>query len=209
MSRASLIFTSTIFVAAMNSALADNPRTGPRADFNIDELVIPCLEVVGFTPETEGMHFQVTLARRGKSFNYELIAAEPDEEAVCITIENFAEFIDGESDILVTCSYDDNQTNIAVKGEDLEFGQSYYAKVLAGENEETSLDEPADEAGLVEFEFEFGSDWDIEDLTPPYFISGGEGEMINAAIYLSGEDLEPVLEDTVPCIEIVEEEPQV
>lgn len=62
----------------------------PKANFHTNELTIPCVMIEGLDDDTEGLFFDIKLKRRGKSFNYELIAAQAEDTAMCQAIADFA-----------------------------------------------------------------------------------------------------------------------
>lgn len=77
-----------------STAMADRIKGGAKADFSTNELSIPCVLVSDLSEDTEGQYYDVVLERRGKSMNFELSFAEPEDSALCETISNFAEFHD-------------------------------------------------------------------------------------------------------------------
>ena len=202
--------TGVMLAVSVNMALADSIGGGPRADFLADELIIPCVEVTGLSDGTEGMFFDVILSRRGSSFNYELSIAELEDEVLCEAIANFAEFEDDDyddpnddenddaADILVECEVRADRSKISVEGKNLETGE-YYAVVTSGEN---SAESDPQESVDDEVEFEFDSDAeDIGEGAVPIaadFITGDEPEVMGA-IFLVGDDDEPLLSETVSC----------
>lgn len=76
------------------SARVDRIGGSPKADFASNELTIPCVLVEGLDDSTDGMFFDIKLLRRGKSFNYELVAAAAEDTAMCQAIADFAEMED-------------------------------------------------------------------------------------------------------------------
>lgn len=91
--------TLTLFTAALLStgAFAAKPDTiggSPKADFAANKMTIPCVLVEGLDDETDGQFFDIQLLRRGKSFNYELVAAQAEDAEMCQAIADFAEMED-------------------------------------------------------------------------------------------------------------------
>lgn len=89
----------TLLAAALLSTgvFAAKPDTiggSPKADFAANEMTIPCVLVEGLDDSTDGMFFDIKLLRRGKSFNYELVAAQAEDTAMCQAIADFAEMED-------------------------------------------------------------------------------------------------------------------
>jgi len=89
----------TLLAAALlaTGAFAARPDTiggSPKADFTANELTIPCVLVEGLDDAADGLFFDIRLLRRGKSFNYELVAAQSEDTAMCQAIADFAEMED-------------------------------------------------------------------------------------------------------------------
>jgi hypothetical protein len=144
MNRFAFAITGSLFALAAGNVLADRDRVGgsPKANFSTNELTIPCVRIESLSEETEGMYYDIVLVRRGKSYNYELSAAEPEDSALCQRIADFAEYEDDDyaedgnddedtpdaPDILAQCEVTDTRSKISVKGKDLEAG-NYYAVI--------------------------------------------------------------------------------
>lgn len=80
------------------AAQADRVKGSARADFRNDELQVPCVMIEGYGDAVDGQFFDIVLKRRGKSFNYELAFAEPEDAAMCEDAANYATFIDEDDD---------------------------------------------------------------------------------------------------------------
>jgi len=89
---------SAATVLMSQAALADRVKGMAKADFKNDELQVPCVQIEGYGAGADGQFYDIVLKRRGKSFNYELILAEPEDTAVCEELENYAIFIDEDDD---------------------------------------------------------------------------------------------------------------
>jgi hypothetical protein len=118
MDKSVLILAGSILAIAADSTLADRVGGSPKANFSTNELTIPCVKIESLSEETEGMFYDIVLARRGNSYNYELSAAEPEDAALCQRIADFAEYEDDDyaedeegdadnPDILVQCEVTD------------------------------------------------------------------------------------------------------
>ncbi len=174
----------------------------PRADFSLNELVIPCVEVKNLTPEVDGKFFDVILDRRGNSMNFELSFVEPEDPDFCQTVANFAKFHDddfddnpGDTKIKVTCERRQNRSKVSVDAKNLIAG-SYLAEITSGGNRASS---PLKNTIGDEVEFDFDSDPDdiAEGATPiaPDFIQG----TVSAKILNEGGET-VVAVDSVPCL---------
>ena len=204
MKRAAIAFTGAMLAVSVNMALADRIGGSPKADFHTDELIIPCVKITGLSDETEDMFFDAVLSRRGKSFNYALIAAEPEDVELCEKIANFAEFEDDDfdddddtADILVECEVSSDRSEISVEGKNLGAGE-YYAVVTSGGNSaESDPQETVDDE--VEFDFDSNEDEIAEGAVPVAadFISGDEPQVMGE-IFLVGDD-ESLFSETVFC----------
>lgn len=86
------VAAATLLLA--QAAQADRVKGGAKADFSNDELQVPCVQIEGYSAGADGQFFDIVLKRRGKSFNYELSFAEPEDAAVCEELANYAVFID-------------------------------------------------------------------------------------------------------------------
>jgi len=73
---------------------ADSVKGSAKADFNNDELIVPCVQIEGYSDAADGTYFDLIFDRRGNSFNYELKFGEIEDAAVCEEIANYAVFID-------------------------------------------------------------------------------------------------------------------
>lgn len=178
----------------------------PLADFSVDELRIPCVEVRNLSESTEGTFYDVILRRRGSSFNFELEHAAPEDTALCQTLANIAKFEDDDFDagtaedpedgsggagggevILVTCEKRQTRSKISVKAKHLS-PSDYSATVSSGDNTAGTALQSAvgDEA-----EFDFDSQMDdisegateispdfIQDDTVSANLLDGEGNVV-------------------------------
>lgn len=90
------ISTATILMS--QAAQADRVKGSARVDFANDELAVPCVMIDGSGSSADGQFFDIILERRGKSFNYELSFAEPEDNAICEELANYAIFIDDDDD---------------------------------------------------------------------------------------------------------------
>ena len=209
MKRAAIAFTGAMLAVSVNMALADRIGGSPKADFHTDELIIPCVKITGLSDATEGTYFDVVLSRRGKSFNYALSAAEPEDATLCEYVANYSEFKDDDfddsdddnadaADILVECEVSSDRSEISVEGKNLG-GEDYFAVVTSGGNSADSHpQEPADDE--VEFDFDSNAEEIVEGAVEiaPDFITGEEPE-VTGEIFLVGGDAEPLLSETVRC----------
>lgn len=120
----SILFTavSAATLLMSHSVFADNIRGTARADFNNDEIQIPCVEIEGYGNELDGHFFDIIMERRGQSFNYELVLAELEDSTVCEDIANYAIFVDNDAE-----NDDDDTTdpvaNITLDTEVLDYGE--------------------------------------------------------------------------------------
>ena len=97
------------------------------------------------------------LKRRGKSMNYELIAADAEDPVQCQRIADFADFEEDEDEpaLLAQCSVTATRSKVSVQSKDLDDGD-YYAVVSSGTaNVESDVQEAED--GEVEFAFDSDS----------------------------------------------------
>jgi len=126
----SILFTavSAATLLMSHSVFADNIRGTARADFNNDEIQIPCVEIEGYGNELDGQFFDIIMERRGQSFNYELVLAELEDSTVCEDIANYAIFVDHDAENDDDDSDDDDDTadpvaNITLDTEVLDYGE--------------------------------------------------------------------------------------
>ena len=209
MKKTAIAFTGAMLAVSVNMALADRIGGSPKADFHTDELIIPCVKISGLSDATEGTYFDVVLSRRGKSFNYALSAAEPEDEILCEYIANYSEFKDDDfddsdddntdsADILVECEVSSDRSEISVEAKNLGGGE-YYAVVTSGGNSaESDSQEPVDDE--VEFDFDSNEEETAEGAVPiaADFITGDEPQ-VTGEIFLVDGGAEPLLSETVSC----------
>lgn len=97
-----LVFALALGIAA-SPAWADRIGGSPRADFETDELIIPCVKLKNYgkfadDDSLEGLYFDVRMKRRGNSFNYELMEANQENSDVCRRIAALSAFEDDDFD---------------------------------------------------------------------------------------------------------------
>jgi hypothetical protein len=132
----------------------------PLADFRVNELRIPCVEVKNLDPNIDGHFFDVILDRRGNSMNFELKFAEVEDPDLCQAIADFAKFHDddfdddGATNILVICERRENRSKVSVSAKNLSAGR-YAAEIASGMNTAAS---PLKNTTGDEVEFDFDSD---------------------------------------------------
>ncbi len=130
------------------------------ADFRVNELRIPCVEVKNLDPNIDGHFFDVILDRRGNSMNFELKFAEVEDPDLCQAIADFAKFHDddfdddGATNILVICERRENRSKVSVSAKNLSAGR-YAAEIASGVNTAAS---PLKNTTGDEVEFDFDSD---------------------------------------------------
>ncbi|MCX8049481.1 MAG: hypothetical protein N3A55_07455 [Methylohalobius sp.] len=139
----------------------DTISGAPLADFSVNELRIPCVEVKNLDPNVDGRFFDVILDRRGNSMNFELKFAEVEDSDFCRALADFAKFYDDDFDddasgtkILVICERRSNRSKISVNGKNLIPG-AYSAVVNSGTNTASA---PLQSTSGDEVEFDFDSD---------------------------------------------------
>ncbi len=207
------------------SALADRVKGSAKADFSNDELQVPCVRVEGTGGKGDGRFFDIVLERRGKSFNYEMIFAEPEDSTMCEEMANYATFIDDDpedeedsdddsedddndsdddfddvANLFASCevrdeSGDQVRSKIKVKAKDLADG-SYYAIVSSADNTAQSEAYSTDEDEL-EIEFDNDADDVLEgaEAIAADFIQDGS---VLAEVFDADTD-ELLLSETVNC----------
>ena len=147
----------TLCAAAQASNTAERVGGSPKANFSTDELTIPCVQVQNLSEETEGTFYDIVLKRRGKSWNYELTAAEPEDPVLCQRIADFADFEeDDEPALLAQCEVEADRSRIKVNGKNLD-DDDYHVVASSGEASIESLEQAAVD-GEVEFSFDSDSD---------------------------------------------------
>lgn len=153
-----------------NLAWADKISGGPRADFSLDELKVPCVKVVNSNEPYNDQFFDVIFKRRGNSFNYELIFAERENDGYCQKVADFSAFEDDDfdddsntsgnsADIFLRCEKRSDRSKISVDAKNLASG-SYSATVRSGDNNEASSQLKTTVGDEVEFDFD-SDDGDI------------------------------------------------
>lgn len=150
---------------AWSLAHADKIGGGPRADFRDDKLTVPCVNVDHLSPAIDENYYDIVLDRRGKSYNYELITALPEDTALCERLAAIAAFEDEDySDgvpapgangfgILVRCDLTAGRSKVSVDAKNLAAG-TYVASIRSGLN--TRVSSPRIISG-DEIEFDFDS----------------------------------------------------
>lgn len=211
------IISTAVATAALlltNGAQADSVKGSAKADFDADELIVPCVEIEGYSAAQDGTFFDLIFDRRGKSFNYELKFAEPEDAAMCEKMANFAIFIDDDADdeegdpaddIFASCDVEmtgEEQTAsmVSIEAKDLEAGD-YYAVITSGENTLTSETKTIEE-DEVEFEFSSNDD-DVMDGAEAIEVGFITDASVTAEVF--GTDDMLVLSETVSC-EVDEED---
>lgn len=201
------LYTLSLLASA---ALADSIGGIPEADFSLKELKIPCVEVKNLNPNLDGKHFDVILEQEDDSFRFRLKLAEREDDSLCQSVGNFAEFEDDDfrddsvddngngnrqGSIFVKCETRSNRSKISVDGKNLPSGQ-YYAIVTSGANSAQSLlqNTIGDE---VEFDFDSEQDDIAAGATaiPADFIDGP----VTGQIFDDGDNLVASLE-SVACL---------
>lgn len=96
----SVLYTavSAVTLLMAQAASADSITGTAKADFNNDEIQVPCVQIEGYGEELDGQYFDIIMKRRGASFNYELVLAELEDTAMCEDIANYAIFVDDDAD---------------------------------------------------------------------------------------------------------------
>nr|BAL52447.1 hypothetical protein HGMM_F01C09C41 [uncultured Gammaproteobacteria bacterium]BAL54497.1 hypothetical protein HGMM_F16E07C04 [uncultured Gammaproteobacteria bacterium] len=173
----------------------------PLADFRVNELRIPCVEVQNLDPSVDGQFFDVILDRRGNSMNFELKFAEVENPQLCQAIADFAKFHDDFEDagdatrILVICERRQSRSKVSVNAESLIAGR-YAAQIVSGASVANSALKGT-EGDEVEFDFDSDPADIAEGATAiaPDFIQGTvSAKILNEA----GETVVAV--DSVPCL---------
>lgn len=196
-----MIFTGTALSMAVSTALADRVHGSAKANFRTDELSIPCVMIEEHSELNDGSFYDIVLERRGKSFNYALSHAEPEDPVLCQRIADLAEYEEDdemqEPDILVQCEIDVDRNRIKINGKELEEGD-YYASVYSGGSVVDSLTMTSIE-DEVEFRFDSNEDAIMNGAEPieTDFIVDGE---ITAEIWMA-DAVEPTLtSDPIVCL---------
>ncbi len=135
----------------------------PLADFQVNELRIPCVEVQNIDPSVDGQFFDVILERRGNSMNFELKFFQTEDPDFCRTAADFSKFHDhdfnddpGDTKIQVLCERRQNRSKVSVNAKNLLAGQ-YRAEIHSDGNSASS---PFENTVDDEVEFDFDSDPD-------------------------------------------------
>lgn len=189
----------------------DNVGGSAKADFINGELRVPCVLIEGLNDQTEGMYFDIILKRRGKSYNYELSTAQPEDAELCELIADYAEFNDddfddgdlGGAEIMAQCTVRPERNSISINAKELEDGD-YIARVSSGENTIDSMSRAAID-GEVEFDFDSNAEAvtnGAEAIESDFIVDAA----ITAEILLDGSE-DALLSSTVNCkVEEPEEE---
>jgi len=212
------VISTTIAATAMlmtQAAQADEVKGGAKADFNADELIVPCVQIEGYSAAADGTYFDLIFDRRGKSFNYELKFGEVEDTAMCEDIANYALFVDDDADdgeddpednILASCEVthvaeEQTAASISLKAKELEAGD-YYAVVSSGEDNTLTSETKTIEEDEVEFEFSSNTD-DVSDGAEAIEASFIVDKSVTAELFDGTDTL--VMSETVSCIENMEE----
>lgn len=193
------VAVATICAAAQASDTSERVGGSPKADFTTNELTIPCVQVQNLSDETEGAFYDIVLKRRGKSWNYELTAAEPEDPVLCRRIADFANFEeDDEPALLAQCEVYAGRSRIEVHGKNLEDGE-YFVVASSGDASIESL-EQASVDGEVEFKFDSDSDEvaeGAEAIENDFIVE----ETVAVDLYATraAADAEPLLSVTANC----------
>lgn len=208
----SIVISGLVLGISASATLADSVGGGPKADFAANTLTIPCVKVEGLNEQTEGMFYDIVLERRGSSFNYELIAAEAEDTALCQAIADLAEFEDddfdedgeGETDepaLLAQCEVRTARSSISVEGKNLEDGE-YFVVLASGENSvESMLKTAIDDE--VEFDFDSNETAILdgaEEVAADFIVEGA----VSAELFAEG-GTEALLSATATCLTEEEE----
>lgn len=156
-----VLLMATYWQTSMAAGQPDPIRGGARADFGVNELQIPCVEVKNLNAELDGKFFDVILDRRGNSMNFELKFAAVEDPALCQSIANFALFRDDvgtEPKVFVRCEIRPGRSKISVDVNHLVPG-NYLAEVISGSNRAVSLTR-----GTTDDELEFRFDSQSNDI---------------------------------------------
>jgi len=151
-----VLWMATCWQTSMAAGQSDHIRGGARADFGVNELQIPCVEITNLNPELDGKFFDVILDRRGNSMNFELKFAAVEDPALCQSIADFALFRDDvgtEPKVFVRCEIRPGRSKISVDVNNLVAG-NYLAEVTSGRNRAAS---PTRVSLDDELEFHFDS----------------------------------------------------
>ncbi|MES2603391.1 MAG: hypothetical protein V4603_00540 [Pseudomonadota bacterium] len=180
--------------------VSDRVSGSPKANFNTDELTIPCVRIESLSAETEGAFYDIVLKRRGKSFNYELTAADAEDPVQCQRIADFADFEEDEEDepeLLAQCAATATRSKVAVQSKELEAGD-YYAIVTSGDNTIESEVKTTDE-GELEFDFDSDSAAVIAgaEAIEDDFITDDE---VTVELFSEADDDEALLTATATCL---------
>lgn len=179
--------------------VSDRVSGSPKANFSTDELTIPCVRIESLSAETEGTFYDIVLKRRGKSFNYELTAADAEDPVLCQRIADFADFEEDEEnepELLAQCEVTATRSKVAVQSKELEAGD-YYAIISSGDNTIESEVQTADDG---ELEFAFDSDSDSAasaEVIEADFITDEE---VTVELFAEGDDEEALLTATATCL---------
>ena len=219
MKKLTLGIASVCAIMAASTAQADRVKGSARADFGTDELLVPCVLIENHSEEFDGQYLDIVLDRRGKSFNYELTFAEPEDGAMCEEMSNYAIFIDDDStdddssdddssdddssdddgddasNLFVSCEVRSDRSKASVNGKNLAAGD-YYAVLTSGGNTITS-----ESKNITGDEVEFDFDSDPDDIA-----EGAEAiesdfiqeDSVTGEIFAAATD-ELVLSETVSC----------
>lgn len=144
---------------------------GALADFRVNELRIPCVEVRNLDPNVDGQFFDVILDRRGNSMNFELRFAQVEDPSLCQAIASFSRFHDEDFDsasdptsddfglrnspnLLISCERRQSRSKVSIRAKNLTSGQ-FLAEIQSNGHIASS---PLKSTFGDEVEFKFASD---------------------------------------------------
>lgn len=201
MKTTAMIITGTALSLAVSTAMADKASGTAKANFKTDELSIPCVMIEEHSEAVDGMFYDIVLKRRGKSMNYELMYAEPEDTVLCERIADLAEYEEEDEtptpEILVQCDIVGDRTTIQVNGKNLEEAD-YLATVYSGEN---SLEAMAINANSGEVEYTFDTDADaVADGAEPLEADFVVDEEVSADIWMVDATEAVLVSEAVSCM---------
>lgn len=124
------------------AAMADRVKGTAKADFDNGELLVPCVLIEGTGSEFDGKYFDLVMLRRGKSFNYELTIAEPEDGPTCAELNNYATFIDDDDE------EDDSDEDDSDNEDDSDDDDDDVADDDSDDDDDDSDDDDTDEVNL-------------------------------------------------------------
>ncbi len=158
-----------ILCMGINCVWADQIGGVPLADFDTNELTIPCVQVNKLDGISDGSFFDVMLKKKDDSFTYELVFVQVEDADLCQRIADFSTFEDDDFDdgmsaeddsvsdgigakLLISCEKRTGRSKISVDAKGLIAG-NYYSIVNSGASQaQSSVLSPI--GGEVEFDFD-------------------------------------------------------